>query len=370
MLKEDLLKREELLLKPYATKSSDAKRMIEEKEDMRPAFFHDSDRIIHALSYTRYLDKTQVFSYQANDHLSKRIVHVQLVSKVARTIARALDLNEDLCEAIALGHDIGHTPLGHRGEAILNEICHHEFNESFAHNIQSVRNYMEIENHGAGLNLTIQVLDGIMCHNGEMLSPIYQPDTEKTTAQFLEEYHASLKDDRVSKKMCPMTIEGCVVRISDIIAYIGRDIEDAIELGRIKRKDLPEEIVQVLGNNNRDIINNIIIDIIKESKGKPYLKMSDEVFYTLNKLKNFNYQQIYSKALTKEEDALYERNLKKLYHKYLKDLEKENKKSVIYTMFLDNMNETYLKSTRKERQVIDFLSGMTDRFFIEQSQPK
>lgn len=367
-VQKNFLIREEHLA-PYATKSQDAIRFQEEQEDIRPAFFHDTDRIIYALSYTRYADKTQVYSYQENDHISKRIVHVQFVSKIARTIGRALGLNEDLIEAIALGHDIGHTPIGHRGESILNDICKRELNETFAHNIQSVRNYMEIENHGLGLNLTVQVLDGIMCHNGEMLHPIYQPK-EKTKDEFLEEYRNSYHDETISKKMQPMTLEGCVVRISDIIAYIGRDIEDAITLGLFERKEIPIEIVNVLGNNNRDIINHIILDIIKESYGKPYIKLSDEVFYTLNKLKNFNYQHIYHNALSKKEEDRYREGMEKLFLRYYDDIKKQNKKSIIYTLFLDTMDARYLNNTNPKRQVIDFLSGMTDDFFLKQINKK
>ena len=160
-IKDNFLNKEKYL-SCYATKSSDAIRLKEEKEDIRPPYFHDIDRIIHALSYSRYMDKTQVFSECENDHISRRMVHVQLVSKTARTIGRALNLNEDLIEAIALSHDIGHTPLGHSGEAMLDEICKSELNTSFAHNIQGVYYYMRLTN----ANLTIQVLDGIMCHNG------------------------------------------------------------------------------------------------------------------------------------------------------------------------------------------------------------
>ena len=180
---KNFLKKEENLSK-YATKSSESIRLVEEESDLRPAFFRDIDRIIHSLSYTRYSDKTQVFSYKENDHISKRMVHVQLVSKIARTIGRALNLNEDLIEAIALGHDIGHTPIGHEGEYILDEISQRELGESFAHNIQSVRHCMYVEKSGKGLNLSIQVLDGIMCHNGEMLSNKYIP-MEKTKEDFL-----------------------------------------------------------------------------------------------------------------------------------------------------------------------------------------
>ena len=172
--RNNFLKKESYLCE-FATKSIDFLRVREENEDIRPPFFHDIDRIIHSLSYTRYIDKTQVYPLNSNDHISKRMVHVQLVSKIARTIGRALNLNEDLIEAIALGHDIGHTPLGHVGESILNDISMRELGEYFAHNIQGVRNYLVVENNGCGLNLTIQVMDGIMCHNGEMLSSKYVP---------------------------------------------------------------------------------------------------------------------------------------------------------------------------------------------------
>lgn len=363
-IRENLLKNEQNL-SHYATKSREAIRFKEEVEDIRPAFFHDVDRIIHALSYTRYMNKTQVYAYQENDHISKRIVHVQLVSKVAKTIGRALNLNEDLIEAIALGHDIGHTPLGHVGEAILNEISLSELQQVFAHNIQSVRNYMEIENGGLGLNLTVQVLDGILCHNGEMLNPVYQP-VLKTKEQFLDEYRSSYIDPDSSRKLHPMTLEGCVVRISDVIAYIGRDIEDAITLGLCDRKEIPPEVVQTLGNNNRDIMNHIILDIIKESLGKPYIKMSDEVFYALNKLKNFNYQRIYHYAFPEEQKEEYQQAMRNLYQTYLEDIREQKKQSLIFTIFLNDMDPEYLENTDPKRQVLDFLSGMTDEFFLKQ----
>ena len=279
----------ELYLSEYATKSNESIRINKEKEDIRPPFFRDIDRIIHAYSYTRYLDKTQVYTQIENDHISKRITHVQLVSKIARTIGRALNLNEDLIEAIALGHDIGHTPIGHVGEYILNEISQRELNEYFAHNIQSVRHYLTIEKNGKGLNLTIQVLDGIMCHNGEILSNIYKP-TKKTKEEFLNQYNNAYKDIKKSSKISPMTLEGCVVRISDIIGYIGRDIEDAIILNKINRKDIPNEIIEILGDNNKDIVNNIIVDIIENSYNKPYIKMSNKVYNALISLKKFNYE--------------------------------------------------------------------------------
>ena len=352
-------------LSNYATKSSEAIRIYNEDEDIRPPFFHDIDRIIHSLSYTRYLDKTQVFTRSSNDHISKRITHVQLVSKVARTIGRALGLNEDLIEAIALGHDIGHTPLGHAGEAILNKISQEELGEYFAHNIQSVRHYMEVEKDGNGLNLCIQVLDGIMCHNGEMLSSKYSP-IKKDKEEFLREYHEAYKDIKKSNQNPPMTLEGCVVRISDIIGYIGRDIEDAIMIGKIKREDIPNEIISVLGSNNKEIINTIILDIIENSMDRPYIKMSDDVYRALFMLKEFNYSHIYKYSISEEDLEKYEIGMRSIYKKYLNDIENHNKDSIIYQIFLNYQSNRYLSSTNSKRMVIDFIAGMTDELFLKE----
>ena len=360
--KMNFIKKEENLSK-YASKSNDSIRLNEIIDnDIRPSYFRDIDRIIHSLSYTRYIDKTQVFPFKENDHISKRMIHVQLVSKVARTIGRALNLNEDLIEAIALGHDIGHTPLGHEGEYILDEISTRELGERFAHNIQSVRHCMYVENNGEGLNLSIQVLDGIMCHNGEMLSNEYIP-TPKTKDEFLKQYETAYKDLNSTKKCHPMTLEGCVVRISDIIGYIGRDIEDAIALGKFDRNELPKEITNVLGNNNKDIINNIVLDIIKNSLNKPYIKMSSEVYNALFNLKKYNYDNIYNKSMTKEELEYYRLGMNKIYNRYLKDIETKNKNSIIYTLFLNYQNIHYLNNTSSKRKVIDFIAGMTDDLF-------
>ncbi len=362
--KENFLSKEKNLSK-YATRSSDAIRFKEENEDIRPPFFHDIDRIIHSLSYTRYLNKTQVYTLNSNDHVSRRITHVQLVSKIARTIGRALNLNEDLIEAIALGHDIGHTPLGHTGEAILNRLSLKELGEYFAHNIQGVRYYMNVATDGKGLNLTLQTLDGIMTHNGEMLSPIYEP-MAKDKEEFLREYNESYKDLKKSKTYRPMTLEGCVVRISDIIGYIGRDIEDAIMIDRFKRSDIPKEIREVLGDNNRDIVNTIVLDIINESIDKSYIKMSDKVYNALFALKKFNNDNIYSKSMTKEELDYYEIGINKLYHIYLEDIKSNNKESIIYKIFLNHQDKSYIESTNIKRQVIDFIAGMTDDFLIRE----
>lgn len=363
VIKNNFLNKESYL-SSYATKSSVGKRLLMEKEDFRPSFCHDIDRIINYNSYTRYLNKTQVFSFNNNDNIQTRIVHVSLVSKIARTIGRALNLNEDLIEAIALGHDIGHPPIGHLGEKILNEISIRELNECFNHNIESVRNYMVLENNGKGANLTVQVLDGIMCHNGEMLEAIYQPK-KKTIQQFLDEYNNSYKDFNHKQILVPMTLEGCVVRVSDIISYVGRDIEDAHKLNFINREDIPSSIVEVLGNNHRDIVNTLIMDIINNSQDCPYIKFSDRVFKALKELIIFNYQHIYQKANGKEAIAYYKLVFNTLYAHYLKDIEANNSESEINKNYLSKMSNKYLKETSNKRKVIDFIAGMTDEYLLK-----
>ena len=361
-VKEEILDRENILGE-YATKTREAVRLKSIEEDIRPAFFHDTDRIIHSNSYSRYNDKTQVFSYSENDNVSRRMVHVQLVSKVARTIGKCLNLNEDLLEAIALGHDIGHAPLGHTGEKILDEISRRDLNIPFMHNLQSVRTFMCLTNNGEGSNLTIQVLDGIMCHNGEILEGEYAP-VKKTKDEFLKNYELSCLDKEYSVKVKPMTLEGCVVRVSDVIAYLGRDIEDAILLGKIKRDDIPVNISSVLGNSNKDIVNSIIIDIVKNSSGKNKIVLSKNVFAAMNELMKFNYEHIYSKANSKETLNKWHDMMEKVFAKSLKDLKEENETSDIYIYFYKYMGDNYKKNTTKERVIIDYISGMTDRFFI------
>ena len=345
----------------YACKNSEAIRLKEEKSDFRPPFFRDIDRIIYSLSYTRYLDKTQVFSNNENTNISKRMVHVQFVSKIARTIGRALNLNEDLIEASALGHDLGHVPYGHVGEMIINKISVENGLGFFNHNIQSVRTLMEIENKGLGRNITIQVLDAIMCHNGELALNNYSP-IKKTKEQFLLEYEKSYEDLNVLKNLRPMTLEGCVVRVSDIIGYIGRDIEDAIRVGIIKKEDLPNNIKELLGDNNRSMINNIVNDIIKNSYNKPYIKVSDSIYKAIVDLKNFNYQNIYYKANSIEQVKQYEVMFRKLFQKYMNDLKYKNTSSDIYKVFLNYKSNKYMKN-KNGRIVIDFIAGMTDDYF-------
>ena len=354
------MNKNEISFSKYATKSSEAIRLKKEVKDIRLDFARDADRILHTLTYTRYIDKTQVYSDITNDHISKRMTHVQFVSKASRTIARALGLNEDLCEAISLGHDVGHTPFGHNGEHILSEISKRVLLKSFAHNLNSVRVLKDLENFGNGCNLTLQVLDGIMCHNGELVMSKYAP-VKKDINTFFKEYNSCMQDENNIKKLRPMTLEGCVVRISDIIGYIGKDIEDAQNLGKIDINQIPENITRELGTTNAQIMNNIIIDIIKNSFNKPYIEMSKEVFKAVVDLKKFNMENIYKKSATEEQLKLYKEMFNKLYDVYLNALKNKDYKNDIY-LFLNSMCDEYKNNNTIEQIIIDFISGMTDRY--------
>ena len=363
-MNENMLNHNKYLSK-YATLDSDAIYLRDVSNDFRTPFFRDIDRIIYTLAFTRYSDKTQVFSFKSNDHLTKRMIHVQYVSKIARTIGRALGLNEDLIEASALGHDLGHTPFGHVGEEILNKISLGCGEGYFNHNIHSVRLLMTIENYGNGKDITLQTLDAIMCHNGELPQNEYIP-RKKSKEEFLREYKASYQDKSIIKRLRPMTLEGCVVRISDLIAYLGRDIEDAMRLNIVSFDDIPESIKKHLGSSNREIVNTIIKDVIENSLGKNYIKLSDEVYKGIVDLKKFNSENIYSRAYTKEEREELEVILHTLFKGYMIDLENNNGESNIIKSYLNNMSDEYKNNNSKERIVIDYIAGMTDDYCVRE----
>lgn len=370
-LQEKILLNNEMLeeyLSPYACKSSQAVRMKKESRknefNIRNDFSRDADRILHSTAYTRYIDKTQVFSLFNNDLITHRGLHVQFVAKIARTVGKALKLNEDLIEAIALGHDLGHVPFGHTGERFLSEICEENGLGYFLHNVQSVRVLEELENEGKGLNISIQVLDGILCHNGEFLCKRYVPNFNKTPEEFWSEYERCYIEKGFEKTIRPMTLEGCVVRICDVIAYIGRDIEDAIKVNLIEREDLPDLVVSVLGNTNSQIIDSLVEDLIANSYDKPYLEFSREKFNALKKLLDFNYRNIYSNPKKEDKEEKYRGLFISLFESLQEDL--ALKRGYIYENYLSEMKKGYTKDNSSDRIIVDFMAGMTDKFFINQ----
>lgn len=271
-----------------------------------------------------------------------------------------------MIEAGALGHDLGHTPFGHVGEAILNEISLRAGCGYFNHNVHSVRLLMNIENYGNGKNITLQTLDAILCHNGELVMGKYEPKWNKTKDDFLRDYERTYKDKNTSFQLIPMTLEGCVVRISDLIAYLGRDIDDAIRMKLLTWEDVPNNITSVLGKSNKEIVNSIVTDVINNSLGKNYIKLSNEVFEAIKNLKDFNYKNIYYKAYTEEEKENLKVMLNTLYNAYINDLNNNNEESNIIKSYLDNMSDEYKNNNSKERIVIDYIAGMTDDYTLKE----
>jgi dGTPase len=367
MIKQALDQRESENLSPVATLNKNAVRRMDEKKietGYRQAFSVDVDRILHSSAYARYIDKTQVFYLIKNDHITHRVLHVQLVSKIARTIGRFLGLNEDLIEAISLGHDIGHAPFGHDGERILSDICKNHGIGYFRHNVQSIQFLDKVERNGDGWNLCLQTLDGILCHDGEIHDRKLKPEREKSFKKLEKEVDA--KKEHPDTLLIPMTLEGCVVRMTDTISYIGRDIEDAIRLDMIKRSDLPKESVKYLGDSNGTIVFNLVTDMIENSFQNIYIAFSPEISDVLKLLKEFNLKHIYMNPKIKKHLGTIKKLFEMLFEKYLNDLENENHSSVIFTRFLKDMSENYLNNHKKEEMVRDFVSGMTDQYFLRQ----
>jgi len=370
-IRRDLDQAERESLSPWACLSRDAARKEDDPDidqGHRQNFSVDSDRILHSLAYSRYIDKTQVFYLIENDHITHRVLHVQLVSKIARTAGRLLHLNEDLIEAIALGHDIGHAPFGHDGEKFLSELCESHHIGRFLHNIQGVRFLQKIERKGKGWNLTLQVLDGILCHDGEIHSQYLEPRWEKSFDALTEEMREKAQD--LNMELLPMTLEGCVVRMADTISYIGRDIEDAIRLGLISRRDIPEDCREVLGDTNGTIVYTLVEDLVANSLDKPYLSFSGDVGSALKKLKLFNEESIYRDSRVKAQTEKIHLMFHLLFEKYLEDLEMSNSDSDIFKGFLDGMSHQYVKHMAPAAIVRDFVAGMTDEYFLGQCRKK
>jgi dGTPase len=336
--------------------------------DLRGTYFRDTTAIIHSYPFRRLKHKTQVFFAPKNDHICTRIEHVMHVSTIAATICRALALDSDLAWAIGLGHDLGHTPFGHLGERILGEIIQEEGISfpAFHHELYSLRVIDHLANHGKGLNLSYAVRDGIATHCGEQFEQSVKPDfqiKDLNSLHILERY--------------PATWEGCVVRMADKVAYLGRDLEDALQLKIIQRNQLPSSAVRILGDSNSEIINSLVTDIIAESNRTGTIGFSEEIFQALLILKDFNYRTIYEGPVLTGYHDYFTRILRTL-HTYLKEIyqkykdtysaysRENNRLASRFSDYLFKMKDFYLGVDGDFRfAVIDYLAGMTDDFAME-----
>ena len=319
-IREMLEEEEALTLSPYASLSRNSlgRDFPEKPCDIRPVYQRDRDKILHCKAFRRMKHKTQVFLAPEGDHYRTRLTHTLEVSQIARTIAKALRLNEDLTEAIALGHDLGHTPFGHSGEAVLNRLC----STGFEHSEQSVRIVEVLEKNGKGLNLTKEVRDGILNH--------------QTSGH-------------------PKTLEGQVVRLSDKIAYLNHDVDDAIRAGLLTEADVPAAYTDVLGHNVHDRLNSLIHDVIANSYGKNHIEMSPAYEQAMQGLRKWMFRMVYIGGKAKAEEHKAQQMIELLFDYYM---EHADQMPGEYLALIDN-------GTTKERAVCDYISGMTDNYAIE-----
>jgi len=333
----------------------------------RPAYVRDAEKILHCPYYNRYGDKTQVFSLYKNDDITRRALHVQLVSRIARNIGRMLSLDTDLIEAIALGHDIGHTPFGHAGEKYLDRISYDKTGRHFYHNVHSIRVLDGIFKY----NLSLQTLDGILCHNGENEMPRYLPWNTDTFEKFDDMYNRCYTDKEYANSIMPSTKEGCVVRISDLIAYIGKDRQDAMKTGLVSGYE--QFASSSIGNFNAAIINNMIVNIIENSYGKDCIEMDEECFLSLRDAKKENYDLIYcSKEVSRVQEEMIAPMFEDLFKKLSFDVDSLNHSSPIFTQHIDFINncrkyytEEDYANTDSVQIIIDYIASMTDDYLVE-----
>lgn len=331
----------------------------------RPPFVHDIDKILHCPYYNRYTDKTQVFSLVKNDDISHRSLHVQLVSRIARTIGTALNLNTDLIEAISLGHDIGHPPFGHTGETYLNELYFKNTGRHFNHAIHSIRVLDGI----FPLNISLQTLDGIVCHNGEIELEEYHPYNLSGFEEFDQRLERCYTDPAFANKLMPSTLEGCVVRLSDIIAYLGKDRQDAARVKQVEETAFSNTII---GSFNAEIINNLVVNLIEHSYGKPYIKLDSEHFAALRAAKQENYKKIYENSATREQlKTTVKPMMEEIYGQLLDDLKQGHKSSPIFSHHIDFINNIHYTppvpyiQTEPNQIVVDYIASMTDDYLID-----
>ena len=356
-------------MKNPLSKSVYEERSMLRESDIRGSFFRDQTAIIHSTPFRRLKNKTQVFFSPENDHICTRIEHVLHVATITRSICKGLSMNgwildADMAYAIGLGHDLGHTPFGHAGEYALDKRL--GGNNSFIHEINSYRQVQYLANKGKGMNLTYGVKDGIICHNGE------------TDEQFLKPKKNRKNLDKIkSRAVRPSSYEGCIMRFSDKIAYLGRDIEDALIAGFIKETDIPKKVRNMLGNRNGQIINTLILDIIENSKDKEYIGFSDEKYELVCELKSFNYANIYNHPILKKYDLFCDKiinylfdHLAELYDKHKFNYSNYKKSGIIldnnFSEYIQSMEEFYNSTCNSTNTIVtDYISGMTDIFALQ-----
>lgn len=359
------------LVNPYAFKDENVirRRMDHDKANLwRPAFVRDCEKIMHLPLYNRYADKTQVFSLYKNDDISRRAQHVQLVSRIARNIGSLLGLNLDLIEAISLGHDIGHTPFGHAGENKLSELYNGQTGKYFKHNVHSVR----VLDKMCPLNLSLQTLDGILAHNGELELKEYSPQLYFDFQVFDEHINECYINKNADRALIPATLEACVMRVSDIIAYLGKDRQDAVKIGLVNDTEQSYQKSKI-GNQNAEIINNMIVNIVENSYGKPYLKMDDDYFEAFSAGKKENYDIIYRAERLEDvyKNGVYPM-MEQIYERMLADAKSHNKDSFLYKHhieYIKDMTKYYSTVDYEDNDpndiVVDYIASMTDDYFVD-----
>ena len=356
--------------KPHAFDDADVVRREPNPHDdatlARPAFARDIEKILNVPAYNRYAGKTQVFSFVENDDICRRGLHVQLVSRVARGIGSLLGLNCELIEAIALGHDVGHTPFGHAGERFLSKCYHERTGRYFNHNVHSVRVLDRLYRR----NVSLQTLDGVLCHNGEFARQVLRTGDTAAFEQLDALVEACAADEHAIKELRPSTLEGCVVRVSDMIAYVGKDRTDALDMGVLDSLDAFES--DYIGRDNARIINNLTVDIVNNSYGTDRIAMSEEAFADLKRAKRQNYEFIYEReGMVCGAGNIVEEMFEELYDRLLRDLETGDEASPVFRHHVASLcaksrsvtPEGYLR-TEANQIVVDYLASMTDSYFM------
>ncbi len=365
-LSREILDQEDRGLSPFATPHAAAhRRQPIEGVDFRGEFARDRDRILYSGGFRRYVGKTQVvyFASQFDEHITNRAIHTIQVSQVSRTIGRLLRLNQDLLEAMALGHDLGHPPFGHDGEVFLDELCHEYGIGHFQHNVHGLRYVDRMANDNRGLNLTFQVRDGMLFHDGETFTTRISPSRGRTEEQLQDYIAGTARGERPD--LAPSTLEGCVVRLSDTIAYLGQDVEDAIRIGILRPEELPPGPRHVLGSRNSRIINTLVSDLVEHSLGTDSIGLGPQVGEAFRALREFNFSHIYLHPEIRRERQRIRTAFRLLFQHFMGELKSGDPGSQIHTRFLSGRSGEYLQTTSPPEIARDFLATMTDRYFTK-----